>query len=208
MKPFQGRALLLLLLAGFFAGCDEDSVNPGRLPSPYVSPTSPEGLIANLQASYRNREIKEYAKLLAPEFTFKFQPLDANDLGTPTWTRDQDSTGTRALLMTNEVSDIRIDLVPGGRDSTVDTTPPVDSLRVRIVTTDLEVDQIDGITWVVTDQQDLFSRQGKASQGEDPTHWIIYEWRDLPTLPSSVLTGAAPTTWGKLKSKYTNKAAQ
>src|SRR5258706_6035979 len=48
----------------------------------YSIPTAPESLINNLQVSYRRREIDEYAKLLAPEFKFMFQPIDANTIGT------------------------------------------------------------------------------------------------------------------------------
>ena len=206
MKAVQGRVLSFLLLAVGLMGCDDDVVEPpcGDLcpSSPYSSPTAPESLITNLQVSYRNREIEHYAELLAPEFIFKFQPIDANDIGTPFWTRDQDSTGTRALLTTPEVSDIRLNLIHGGRDQTIDTTPPVDSLKIRIITTDLQVDQTDGTTWVVNDQQDFFFRQGKAINGEDPTHWFIYEWDDLPSLASPRPFVVKSITWGKVKSRY------
>ena len=203
MKRFH-RFFFLLWIAGFFIGCDADAPDPGEPNPPYASPTAPESLITNLQLSYNHRDIHGYAKLLAPEFTFNFQPIDANDIGTEFWTRDQDSTGTRALLTTSEVSGIRLNLVHGARDLTVDTTPPVDSLRIRIITTDLQVDQTDGTTWVVTDQQDFFCRQGKTAQGEDPTHWFIYEWDDLPSLGSPKLPGES-VTWGKMKTLYTNK---
>jgi hypothetical protein len=201
MKAFHGRVLFLLSMAGFFTSCDEDVVPPGSNSSPYSLPTAPESLITNLQFSYRRREIEEYAKLLAPEFIFKFQPIDANEIGTNFWTRDQDSVGTRALLTTSQVSDIRLNLIYGARDLTVDTKPPVDSLRIRIITTDLQVDQTDGTTWVVTDQQDLFFRQGKSSLGEDPTRWFIHEWDDLPSLAAPGLAGQL-ATWGKLKTLY------
>jgi hypothetical protein len=202
MKAFPGGVLIMVSMMGFAVGCDEDPVEPRPVHSPYASPTAPESLITNLQLSYRQREIKEYAKLLAPEFVFKFQPQDANDIGTPFWTRDQDSTGTRALLTTTEVSDIRINLIYGARDTAVNTSgTPLDSLKIRIITTDLQVDQTDGTTWVVTDQQDFFFRQGKVANGEDPNHWLIYEWDDLPSLSSPrFLVGRS--TWGKIKTKY------
>jgi len=206
----QGRVLFFLLLTGGFMGCDDDVVEPTCCDkSPYSSPTAPESLITNLQVSYRNREIEHYAEILAPDFIFKFQPLDANDIGTPFWTRDQDSTGTRALFATTEVSDIRINLIYGRRDSSVNMSPPVDSLKIRIITTDLQVDQTDGTVWVVTDQQDLFFRQGLAANRENPSHWLIYEWDDLPTLGSPKFGGVpratwsgGPTTWGNLKFLY------
>ena len=202
MKACHGRVLCLALMAGVFAGCDEDTVSPPNFnPTPYASPTAPESLITNLQRSYHRHEIKEYAKLLAPEFIFNFQPQDANEIGTPSWTRDQDSTGTRALLTTPEVSDIRLDLIYGQKDPTLDTTPPVDTLKIRIITTDLQVDQTDGTTWVVQDQQDFFFRQGLTTSGEDPTHWFIYRWDDLPTLTAPRFE-VAGTTWGRMKNRY------
>jgi len=199
---FLGRLAFLFLFAGLLASCDADVEAPPAPHAPYASPTAPESLITNLQLSYRQREIKEYAKLLAPEFVFKFQPIDANDIGTDHWTRDQDSTGTQAMLTTTLVSDIHLNLVGGTRDVSIDASAPVDSVRIRIVTTDLQVDQTDGITWVVTDQQDFFFRQGKAENGEDPTHWFIYEWDDLPTVAAPGLRAGGGTTWGNLKNLY------
>lgn len=195
MKP-----VLFLILSVLFLGCGDDE-SPAVKPSHYASPTAPESLIANLQTSYKNREIKEYAKLLAPEFKFEFQPIDANTIGEDHWTRDEDSTGTRALFTATLVSEIRINLVYQQKDSTVDISPPVDSVKVRIVTTHLEVDQIDGITWVVRDQQDLFFRKGKTANGENSQHWFLYQWDDLPSLASPGLPGAG-TTWGSIKYQY------
>jgi hypothetical protein len=203
MKAFHGWVPVLLLVAGLFVGCDEDVVNPCDLcdGSLYSLPTAPESLITNLQVSYRTREIEHYAELLAPEFIFKFQPIDANEIGSQFWTRDQDSTGTRALLTTTVVSEIRINLIHGGRDSSVNLSSPVDSLKIRIITTDLQVDQSDGTTWVVTDQQGMYFRKGIEANGENPNYWWLYEWDDLPSLASPGLP-VGGTTWGKLKTKY------
>jgi len=203
LRSISPLALLIPLLINgcgdIFAPCV--SCHPvGR--NPYSAPTAPESLITNLQVSYKNREIENYSALLAPEFVFKFQPIDANDLGTPFWTRDQDSTGTRALLTTTLVSDIRINLIYGHRDSSVNMAPPVDSLKIRILTTDLQVDQTDGTTWVVEDQQDLFFRKGREQSGENPDYWFIYEWDDLPSVSSAGLGGPGTITWGRLKMLY------
>jgi len=154
-----------------------------------------------LQVAYRNREIEHFSDLIAPEYIFKFQPSDANVVGTSFWTRNQDSTGTRALLTTTEVSEIRIELIYGRPDSSVNTTLPVDSLKIRLIATDLEVDQTDGTTWVVSDQQDLFFRKGIQGKGENSGHWFIYEWDDLPTVNSPGLP-VEPITWGKIKTLY------
>ena len=203
MKAWLGRVILLLSITAVVTSCDEDVETPGPIHSPYASPTAPESLLTNLQLSYRRREIKEYTRLLAPEFRFKFQPLDANDIGTEYWTRDQDSTGTRALLTATLVSEIRISLLYGARDTTINFHgTPLDSLKIRVINTDLQVDQTDGITWVITDQQDFFFRQGKTQNGEDPTHWFIYEWDDIPTVTAPGLETGGTTTWGNLKNLY------
>ena len=195
----------LLAFLGCVFGCDADAPTPPQLPDEpvYHQLTAPESLLANLELSYNRREIQEYMHLLAPEFTFKFQPLDAITFGSDYLTHDQDSTDTRALLTTGEVFSIRLTLIPGGRDPSIDTEAPVDSIKIRILTTDLQVDQKDGLTWFVSDQQDFFFRQGKAALGEDPTHWFIYEWIDIPTLHASGLPVVA-STWGAMKVLYTS----
>jgi hypothetical protein len=204
---------VLLLGVAVLTGCifSPKKEDPTPVHDPYSQPTAPESLIANLQASYRNREIEHYAEILAPEFIFKFQPLDADDIGTPFWTRDQDSTGTRALLTTTEVSDVRIGLIYGARDTAVNFPgTPLDSLKIRIITTDLQVDQTDGTTWLVQDQQDMYFRKGIESNGENPDYWWLYEWDDLPTLAAPgvrpLSSGASPaqeytTSWGGLLQK-------
>ena len=74
-------------------------------------------------------------------------------------------------------------------------------MRIRILTTNLEVEQTNEASWVVSDQQDMFFRLGKIENGEDPTHWFLYEWDDLPSLASP---RTRFTTWGMLKSTYRN----
>jgi hypothetical protein len=203
----KARYLYPLILIPFVWGCDADAPAPPDPsdPATYHQPTAPESLLANLQTVYKRRDFSHYMELLAPEFVFRFEPLDAADLGTPFWTRDQDSTGTKALLTTNEVSSIRLYLTFGSPDTSINTPgTPVDSSRVRIIITDLQVDQTDGVTWVVTDQQEFYFRKGRAAEGQNPERWFIYEWEDLPTLLMGAThpTPVAPITWGKLKTRY------
>ena len=160
----------------------------------YKEPTAPESLLNNLQVSYRRREIERYAQILAPEFIFRFQPVDQNEIGKEFWTHDEDSVGTRALLTTPEVTEIRISLLFSTQDTTVNFPgTPIDSVKIRILTTNLEVDQTNEVSWVVSDQQDMFFRLGKIENGEDPTHWFLYQWDDLPSLASP---GLSPLSTG------------
>ena len=94
-------------IAALLIGCDDEESPPPDIREPpppnygdYKEPTAPESLINNLQVSYRRREIEKYAQILAPEFRFRFQPIDQNEIGKEFWTHDEDSVGTRALLTT------------------------------------------------------------------------------------------------------------
>lgn len=201
---FRCVCLVLLGIASLVVGCDDEEsprINEGM---EYVQPTTPENLIENLQVAYRRREIGEYAQLLAPEFRFKLQLVDQIMVGKEYMSRDDDSTGTRALFFTPEVAEIRIALLYAGRDTIVNTPgTPIDSVKIRALTTDLQVDHTDGITWVATDQQDMFFRKGISAYGENPAHWFMYEWHDLPTYGSPGFTGGGgETTWGWLKNAY------
>lgn len=178
----------------------------------FVPQTSPEAVVANLVASYRLQNIEEYSRLLAPEYIFKFQPVDAAQLETEFWTRDQDTTGTDALFSTPLVSQITINLTHGNAVPTNEVDFPPGTMTIRINQTQLEVDQTDGITWLAQDIQDMFFRQGDFEAGEDSTNWFLIEWRDIPTSGAprlgddplsakSASPGVTPISWGALRQK-------
>ena len=198
--------LLLAAPLALLSACDEDDVEtcPPACPPAYEAATSPENQIENIQIAYQRRDGQGYAKILGPEFFFKFQSIDANEIGTPYWTHNQDSTGTCALFKSPQVSGIRISLGNLMVRDSIDTSPPVDTLKIRVGTVELQVDETAGTTWVVSDQQDMFFRKGIEANGENLDHWLLYEWDDLPTLTSVSLSPQAgrQTTWGKLKTRY------
>jgi hypothetical protein len=162
--------------------------------------------------SYVRREIAQYAKLLAQDFQFVFQTTDPSRPPEGFWTRDEDSTGTDALFRTPDVADIRIDLIHGPAEDPSEVGWDEDVKLIRINQTFLEVDEVAGITWQVTDLQDMFFRPGRAEKGEDPSLWYLLEWRDLPgagqaprVTPSSVPAGPAQTyvsSWGDLRGRF------
>ena len=215
MKRIFGNALILGVAVLSLKGCFNPVIVDPKPLGTYADPTAPESLINNLQVSYRLREIEDYAKILAPEFIFRFRDVDQNTIGKEFWTRDEDSVGTRALFTAPEVAGIRISLVYSGRDTTVNTPgTPLDSIMIRILTTDLQVDQTNDVSWVVTDQQDMFFRSGNPVSGEDSTQWFLYEWRDLPSLAGphvSPLSKTGPEiqridrSWGAVLQEAKNK---
>jgi len=180
--------LLVGLVAVAFAGCifSPKTEDPTPPRNEYAELTAPESLIVNLQVSYRRKDIPRYAELLATDFVFKFQEIDQTQNG-DAWTRDQDSTGTDALFRTPLVSTINIDLthLPAEDPSELGFDDDVKKVRINFV--QLEVEQTDGTTLLVTDLQDMYFRPGRELLGEDPERWYLLEWRDFPDAG-----GAAP----------------
>jgi hypothetical protein len=189
-----------------------ETEDPPAPPTQYVPQTTPESVVFNLQVSYRRKEIDQYAKLLAKDFQFVFQVGDPSRPPEGFWTRHDDSTGTEALFRTPEVIDIRIDLIHGPPEDPSEVGFDDDVKLIRINQTLLEVDEQVGITWQVTDLQDMFLRPGRAeNEGEDPNLWYLLEWRDIPTAsqspgvrPLSAVPEPGPraSSWGSLRGKF------
>jgi hypothetical protein len=192
-----GPLLVVLLPTGI--GCKDAVTEPVR-----VEPGSPVDVINNLQASYVLRDIEQYARLLAPEFRFKFQPLDAQEIAKEFWSREEDLAGTEALFKATVVASISVDLIHGPEEDVEDPEFPTGTKRILINQTFLQVDETTGITWVVSDLQDLFFRPGDETLGEDRDRWFLTEWRDLPSTgaPTVGITAVLPATWGRLKAAY------
>jgi hypothetical protein len=186
--------------------CIESPPHCDGCPEPFLQKpqTSPENVVHNLQFVYVHRDIEQYAKLLAPEFRFVFQPIDAQEITQDSWTREEDLAGTRALFEAPVVTSITIDLVHGPAVDADDPELPPGAKEIRINQTFLQVDESTGITWVVSDIQDLFFRSGDATLDEDPDLWFLFDWRDIPSTgaPRTPASGEQETTWGKLKSRY------
>lgn len=203
-----GSAARRLRLAGWIApllflslACDDDATNP--VPLPDLS--TPDAVFTALQDAYRDRNLAVYQELLAPEFTFRFQPVDAATLETDTWSRSQDVAGTASIFLSRFVVDIQVDLT--GLEPTKPTEIQFadDVQMMRVTQTSLTVVQNDGIILHVSDRQDLFFRPGRAADGENPDRWFLLEWRDIPPPASGPAEGRLPImpiTWGSLKWRY------
>lgn len=205
MHALRTRILFLGSIAAFAIGCDAQAPTPPPLPAPeaYHQPTAPDSVVANLILAHHRRDRDAYAALLAPEFRFYFTALDAHDLGTPYWTRNQDSTGTAALFSAASHIDLTAaQSAPVGVDESL--FPP-GTQKIHLHTVELRVAQPDRTTWVVNTDQDLYLRPGNTSLGEEGTHWFLLQWNELnprdgpsPGEPTAV----QPSTWGRMKSMY------
>jgi hypothetical protein len=186
--------LLAVLVPVVSCGDHEEIGPPAVNPSLQFRPqTSPENVVHNLQVAFRTRNIAAYEKLLAPEFIFKFQPDDDAGLGMDPRNESLEMIGTGGLLSSPLVSSISIELTHGPAEPVSEVGFPQDAILIRITQTRLEVEQTDGITWLVQGRQDMFFRPGRPQIGEDPMNWFLIEWRDIPS-PAAASSALTPRT--------------
>ena len=214
----------LLALLGWTTACTTECLPPDpNCPGPPpITQSSPANVVKLLQESYKQRNPVNYAKLLASDFQFWFDPATRPGSVPEFWTRLQDSTGTANLFAAEDVSDIRIELTYGS--DVPDNTIGHDKWRkIRVTDTFLEVDKVPQSGEVITlrvdgDVQDFYFRKGRTpgdTLASSPTGklWYLVEWRDLARLAAPGRLderGPAPAAvsknlWGSLKEKYRSR---
>lgn len=187
----------------------------------YISPRlRPSDVLKDLQIAYKGRNIAEYAKLLADDFTFCFDPDMRPAAPQSCWDRAADSTATARLFTATDISDIRITLTYAG-DMPVNEPGKEKWRRIRVTDTFLEVDRPPPVGEVITyrvdgDRQDFYFRKGRNpadTLATSPTakEWFLVAWNDLGRLNGSAATSAAgpkpaveTTTWGSVKLLFAN----
>jgi hypothetical protein len=209
MRP----ALAVLLAAAVLPlGCGTDATVPlGPRAAEYLEPTSPGNVVHNFIEAYNHKEAGPYAQLLAPEFAFKFQPEDAVEFQRDALTRDLDLAATQGLFTSGTVGGIQLILTAGDPEPVEEAGFPPGTVRVRLGATLLSIRRFDA-EWVMEgDLEDLYLRPGDSGNGENPDHWFLIEWRDIPN-PASSGPGTSPladepvpvigTTWGRIKMEF------
>lgn len=173
--------LAVLLVAAVPLGCSDDFPTPSKpKQAEYLEPTSPENVVHNLIEAYTHKESGGYASLLAPEFTFKLQPKDALRFSLDALSRNLDLAATQGIFTSASVSAIQIVLTHTDAEPAAESGFPPGTMRVRVNPTFLSIGY-SGAAWTVDgDIQDLFLRPGNAEAGENPDHWFLAEWRDIP----------------------------
>lgn len=191
-------------------GCED----PGDFVSPRLQPAD---VLKNLQAAYKQRNITEYAKLLADDFTFCFDPATRPDNVPECWDRAADSAATGRLFAATDISDIRINLAYG--PETPDNNPGhARWFRIRATDTFVEIDKVPPVGEVITlrvdgDTQDFYLRKGRnpadtLATSATAREWFLVGWNDLARL-SAVFPAPGPqpsagrvSTWGGIKAAY------
>lgn len=175
------RTRLVVAAVAFMiaAGCGtERLVRPdgSTVATTYRANNLPENVIANLETAYRNRDIEAFAGLLAPEFTFRFQPGDVPAVGRSSWGREEEIESTRGLFESERVKniEIRLEYLP----AEIATEPGLEhTMRIRVDQAFLRVIEESIVHEVPGHPQDFFLRR---EHGDHPNRWVIVEWRDLP----------------------------
>ena len=194
-RSLRGRFGLLFALLALVSvtGCKEEIDKP---PDEYLPQTTEDNVLNNLQVAYRQRDIREYSKLLANDFQFYFDPATRQQLGIEFWTRTTDSLQTQGLFESPEVTKIVIDLKWPARSATGAGFLGDRAGWKKLFLTDVYLDvdfapvgQPEPTTFRVEDQrQRYYFRQGKTypPSGAGDTLMYIVEWRDDGTAGASI----------------------
>ena len=144
----------------------------------YLPADTPANVITNLETAYAKRDIEAYAALFAPEFTFRFQPQDAELTGEEAWDLESELESTRNMFHSGKVKEleIRLEIEPAVPSS---ESGPEHTTLVVVSHTFLKITQYNGrIHQVKGDRQEFYLR--RAFEDEDRDGWLIVEWRDMP----------------------------
>jgi hypothetical protein len=214
MKRFAPVAVLLLTV--LVSGCNDGDIPLcwPNCPAPhrpfYVTPTSPENVISNLEALYINLDPVEYDSTLAPDYVFRFQPTDIA-VGQPDSLVRAEELNFAGNLFVNGAGEgspkaTRIQLILTPISSGDDNRIGHAGWRRYVVQTQLIATFANRPSINVTGPAWLYFRQVPERSGR----WMLAEWVDQPlssgSAPGRVFTQGAragsPYTWGMLRKLY------
>lgn len=188
MKHLRPLAWIFVLLAPLLLwGCpfsterdgDGGTVEP---PEEYKARTSPENLLHNLRVAYKQKDYEKYVELFAEDFTFVFNPLDAqNDsLDIPdSWGLEQEKEAHRKLFSAPDIEDIILEWRPDPQ-----LPPDFENADTKIIVRNITLEvtqrlpsgeplflQVAGDAW-------FHFRKGDETTAEGDTIWEVVWWED------------------------------
>lgn len=210
-------ALLLaaLVLPLTFAGCgdEDDVVDP---PNAYLPQTSEDNVLHNFQVAWRERNSTEFAKLLANDFQYNFDPRTRTQLGIEFWSKTSFVAGVMCLFEAPDVKKITIELTwPANSAAPAGLLAPRHiwtRLFLSDVFLDVDVQPPGGeiTTFRVEDQvQRFFFRRGATYPPSGPGDTLVYivEWRDEGDSAQKPSLAVEPSTWSSIMSRCQAAAA-
>jgi hypothetical protein len=223
MRALIGFATACFVACGcFFGGCtDDDDRSPTRPPAPlFAEATTPDRLVLNFVSAHGERNIEEYADVLAEDFLYFFAPedVDLSPSNQGYWERLRDVSATARMFAGQP-----------GRLPNGDPQPAIETLELDLIAVD--PDWIDGaddgpeyvgtsrrcyevdatVSYVGSDLESrLLGRQCLyvvaviLDEGED-TERTVYRlrfWRDLGRPQDRIAAGTEGISWGELKARF------
>ncbi|MEZ4649586.1 MAG: hypothetical protein R3E97_12545 [Candidatus Eisenbacteria bacterium] len=190
----SGLLFCLCLCVGLVGpGCDDDSVSPDPIVSPYLPATSAANLLDNLITAMEARNSSEYEKLFdEEEFKFRFDPVDLegeNNNLPEFWGFDGEAQWSRNAFESTDVLRISLEFDKGPlQDVAPEDGEFVDlswkKMMVTSVHLEIEMknpaDPTDNVIFLVQGDraQFFFAIDEEHTIGGEPT-WKIVEWRDI-----------------------------
>ena len=209
MARWLPRLLLFVSLAIWSCGDGGETIPTDE----YLPQTSEDNVLNNFQVAYRQRQADQYAKLLANDFQFYFDPVTRGQAGLEYWTRTDDSLRTEQLFTSAEVPRIVIDLKwPAKSAVSAGYVPPREGWKKLFVSdVFLDVDFAPAGQEVTTfrienQPQRFYFRRGRTYPPSGPGDTLTYivEWRDQGlsgSKPGMPLTAEA-STWSSIKTFF------
>lgn len=201
------RCSLLAMAVLFLASCDHDEPNRPNLPPPppfqAASPTEAADLFVY---AMEGKHTDRYDSLLARDFVFYFNPLDAGNDSLdipPSWGLEDEMQAVSNMFAASDVEDIILDWRPDPAVSS-DATGADSLVRIRNIT--LEVTQrlpsgeplflqVAGDAW-------FHMRRESWTRPEGDPVWKIVRWDDKTQIFSISSTATEQTTWGQIKDLF------
>jgi hypothetical protein len=192
MKHLRALAWVFVLFAPLLLwGCPFDTTKDDEPDDPdppeeFKERISPENLLHNLRVAYQQKEFEEYILLFAQDFTFVFDPRDANNdsLDIPdSWGLAEERDAHRDLFNAPDIEEIKLEWIPGSHQP-----PDRANADTKIIVRNifLEVDQrlpngeilylqVRGDAW-------FHFRKSDVTTAEGDTIWEIVWWEDKSIL--------------------------
>ncbi len=200
-------ALAVALAAG---GCSDDEKSTPPPPSPYLEPSSPANVLANLQTAYLERDAAAYAELFSEDFVFSFDPSLPE--APARWTRQREIEHAEDLFADPAVTAIEISLEPAAPETLIDVIPGVPvCVRLRVPDTRLRATWIDPTnheTWIFEADgttQNYYFKEGTGDEAQTypggGKRWYCFRWDEDP-----LRTKVKDMTWGELKLRFWDPA--
>jgi hypothetical protein len=190
------------LLTLFLPGCGDDKKTTEPVPSHYRPQSSIENVLYNLRESYMRRDLAAYRLLFAPEFEFRFNPLDALNPsgGTPlSWNLAEECRAADSLFSSTQVDSISIEwlFADAATDSAGTWIVQPTTARVLIASRNLDGEPL---VYLVSDAPERFYLrsypQERASDGQPL--WRVTRWADGIRFRNAG-PGSETLTWGMIK---------